>query len=336
MFLSNYFKITFLKVHYLFVQVFIQLLRIILPLAFLPLGVKKAKYRERQMRDWARKSRTDYERARLRLAANVGGRPLTEKLVDNFSRGSDTVFILGSGASLADISEGQWQEIGQHDSFGFNFSIIHQFIPTLYFVEGVKPEERYRCFLRHINEKQAFYQKIPVIVLYESWQHAGNNLSDLPSTVLEKLYWNVPTTLRGIDPDVLAQQIKQWDALQAQDKATPFIAHGGSVGMLLSAAVILGYKNIVLCGVDLVGKDCFWEVDERYKDQGPQNLETGNVHATVDPKSHYRKHSIPMDEYIMLFYEQCLKRHGINLYVSSNRSKLAEDFSVFEFQNKGN
>jgi hypothetical protein len=36
------------------------------------------------------------------------------------ARRSDTVFVFGSGASLNDIAEGEWAAIAEHDTFGFN------------------------------------------------------------------------------------------------------------------------------------------------------------------------------------------------------------------------
>ena len=47
---------------------------------------------------------------------------------------SDTLFILGSGGSIATCSDKQWETIGKHDSIGFNFWLLHEFVPT-YFTE---------------------------------------------------------------------------------------------------------------------------------------------------------------------------------------------------------
>ncbi|MCL2825571.1 MAG: hypothetical protein FWD57_16385, partial [Polyangiaceae bacterium] len=51
-------------------------------------------------------------------------------------KNSDTVFILGSGSSINAISEDRWRGIRRHDSFGFNFWLLHRHVPTLYATEA--------------------------------------------------------------------------------------------------------------------------------------------------------------------------------------------------------
>ena len=46
-----------------------------------------------------------------------------------------TAFILGSGASINNLSEGNWAEIRQNFSIGLNFSLLQDFVPNAYSAE---------------------------------------------------------------------------------------------------------------------------------------------------------------------------------------------------------
>lgn len=48
-------------------------------------------------------------------------------------RTSEKLFILGSGLSINEIVD--WAHIAAHDSVGFNFWLIHDFVPDFYFIE---------------------------------------------------------------------------------------------------------------------------------------------------------------------------------------------------------
>src|ERR1700732_770880 len=49
---------------------------------------------------------------------------------------SDTLFILGSGPSINQISSERWAAISHHDTIGFNFWLYHRFVPKIYFAES--------------------------------------------------------------------------------------------------------------------------------------------------------------------------------------------------------
>ena len=49
---------------------------------------------------------------------------------------SDTLFILGTGPSINQISPERWRVIAQHNSLALNFWFYHSFVPTYYVVES--------------------------------------------------------------------------------------------------------------------------------------------------------------------------------------------------------
>lgn len=311
-------------------QLLFHSLRVTVPIVMLPMGVDQAKEKERYFRECARSSRTNFKRKKILNQARQNDSKTAEGFFRDYRRTSDTLFILGSGESLSMLTQAQWDLIKQHDSAGCNFSIIHDFVPNLFFIEGVKPLTRYTCFTEHARKKQDSYSKIPWIVLHEAWLHAGNDIKDMPEPIQPQFHWNIPISFRITNMSKLKKALLKWNRARKSGN-TRLFAHGGSIGMMISAALVAGYRNIVLCGVDLKSRHYFWEVDEHYKNQGPENI-SGQIHETVDPKSIYRKNSIPADQYLALLNELILKPDNIKLYVSNDYSKLSDSFPVYEFK----
>jgi hypothetical protein len=54
---------------------------------------------------------------------------------------SDTLFVFGSGPAVNDLSEAQWQHIGDHDSIGLNFAFLTR-RPMTYFYLGYEPSSK--------------------------------------------------------------------------------------------------------------------------------------------------------------------------------------------------
>ena len=53
----------------------------------------------------------------------------TQKCLNEVKK-SNTLFILGSGDSINDINNKQWEEIKQSDSLGINSWLVHKHMPT--------------------------------------------------------------------------------------------------------------------------------------------------------------------------------------------------------------
>lgn len=319
---------------YVFLQVFIQLIRLLHTVVFLPLGLERAKAVERHWREKAKENKSNYLRGKLLLDHKFGGRQLLRDLFGQYQPKSDTVFILGSGESINDIDPDQWACIEKNDSIGFNFSVVHDHSPSLYFTEGTQSEPGYRNLIENLQARAADYRSIPLVILYEAWCYANNTISDLDSDLRKQVYWHMPYTIRNSTNEGVSALLDKWISKNTDPvlALNNIVAHGGSAGMIVAVSAMLGYKNIVLCGVDMINNTYFWEVNEQYADRGPVFNQSITLHATVDPKSVFRKHSIPMDDYLYLLDDKLLKPRGIKLYVSSARSKLSSQLALYPFK----
>src|SRR5438105_10010101 len=96
-----------------------------------------------------------------------GVRRLNEVDLHAYKR-SNTLFVLGSGASVNEISPERWKVIARHDSVGFNFWLVHPFVPTYYFLEVIRradSPEAFDPFVTIANERAADYRDVPKIAM---------------------------------------------------------------------------------------------------------------------------------------------------------------------------
>src|SRR5205823_1453288 len=103
---------------------------------------------------------------------------------------SDTIFLLGSGPSINHISPDRWACIAQHDSIGFNFWVLHPFVPTLYSFEAIDHVRRpdvHAAFRAAIERRAADYREVPKIVT-ELKHAAAQKLLELPADFRQNLY----------------------------------------------------------------------------------------------------------------------------------------------------
>jgi hypothetical protein len=110
-----------------------------------------------RVRAWARSARVDWEvrilSPQAMLAAWIQNRhvPIERLTFEELrhARRTDTLFILGSGPSLLDVTPDQWSYVSRHDSFGINYSFMLDFVPTYHLIEDGK-EHWHREFTKGI------------------------------------------------------------------------------------------------------------------------------------------------------------------------------------------
>lgn len=97
--------------------------------------------------------------------------PWLEALDINANKKSHRVFILGSGASINLMSAAVWEDIYASDSIGFNFWLVHNFVPSLYVCEAMDPRVQHlydispiQVFLEVASERAEAYAGIPKLL----------------------------------------------------------------------------------------------------------------------------------------------------------------------------
>ena len=253
---------------------------------------------------------------------------------------SDTIFILGSGPSINDITPEQWDVIRRHDSFGFSFWVVHWFIPTFYTVEY----SHYKYLREKYNEtfsqkkRNIKYSQSVVFVSSRERQRGAHPLYTPERFPKEPKIFYYPY------PDVLSvpntRRFREGDfegfSFKLGEKG---IIYRGTLSLVIALACQMGYKNIALLGIDLKDSRCFYDNYEEMKWVNRAEKESdkydplvwghpARIHGTMLSKG--GKH--PISEYIYALNEYCLIPNGINLYVGNPDSLLAERLRVFSWE----
>jgi hypothetical protein len=275
----------------------------------------------RAVADW---QQTSQARRRITKLASTGPERPIGDLISHYKRSSDIVFILGSGGSIAQIGDNGWSQIRRHDSIGFNFWMIHPHRPNLYFIEGTRYLETYHTLIKWLHKRESDYRGIPFVIEYKLWSYWGCRLEDLPEGMRFNTYLNAPLMRPTYDENRMRQYLRSWCALGANraNQLVNMIHHRASISALIAAAYCLGYKEIVLVGVDLKNTRYFWEELHDLEGPFPPNIETGDMHATVIQKAERPTYGLPIDLYLRLFDDEILKPSGRRLYNASPISSL--------------
>jgi hypothetical protein len=237
---------------------------------------------------------------------------------------SDTLFILGSGASIGDYTQEMWEHIKSHDTFGFNHWYFHKHIPTYYMFELPKEHLMKEAVIHNLKVVSEKYWKIPKFIKPYSPQDSLK-MEEIPDFLINKLYY-VPTygipkksinnykkALNTSNIPLLRGRIKFPD-LNSQSRC--------SLDQVINFGIASNYKKIVLCGVDLTNTNHFFRRDDFYLPTDMQELpvyQKGGIHKTLD--KNYGE--ITIDEIVNETQRKITKKRNIEMFVALNTSGLA-------------
>lgn len=241
------------------------------------------------------------------------------------SRKSDTVYVFGSGYSLNEITPAQWQTIAQHDTFGFNMSIHQRWVRMDYHllrggVEGSPVKWRLYAedFCRTIEANPKFQDTI-LLLQGDYYGQFGNQL--------------VGYRLLRPGARVFRFRTAREDGLPTHSFRDGLRHMAGTLTDAINAAILTGWQNIVLLGVDLYDSRYFWLQPDEVLDLDPvtgllrvastnlRGLSAGDPHSTtangiVRTLGEWREH--------------LAREHGVSLSVANPRSLLAAVMPVHD------
>lgn len=181
---------------------------------------------------------------------------------------TQTLYLLGSGESVELMPGSVWEQIGEGYSIGINAWPLHEFIPNLYAFEPFDPASLdYVKLFSHVLHDVRIAKAKPQLLLFRphSYLDAERYLM-IPKKLREnsRLYGRVvPSTNRKSE---LAREIRAIHQLARAGFIgdSLVVDLGASVIRLISLGMQLGFRTIVLVGVDLNGGAYFWEKNNSY------------------------------------------------------------------------
>lgn len=238
---------------------------------------------------------------------------------------SDTVFLLGSGSSINQISDRQWQTIQQHDTIGFNFWPVHPFIPRIFVFESVaevRQKGLFSKFLSLLNSRADAYAHVPKIVTEAKKLELRQIATELIPEFKKNLYVGYTVSIVARAENELEAGLKFLagkDYFAPDYKAGRLFKYGGSVIAVISLALKMNYRRIVLCGIDLGDSHYFYQDAARYPETAEwEFIPKTDVHLTA------RKlpWMMPSQEVIYTFKRVILDPKAVELSVLNRNSTL--------------
>jgi hypothetical protein len=261
---------------------------------------------------------------------------------------SDTVFVLGSGATINDLSKEDWEIIKKHDSISFNLFIVHNFIATYHFqeapIKGSFRDKEISLLTQIMNDRSELYKNVPFIFRYRRFKEYGLSKSDFPESLQSNIHVILTLMANSFQISVVRFWMKLFKFMYKIGINRKFwssiIYHAGSASYVTGFAHYAGYKKIVLLGIELNNQDYFWDTS---KEENPYFEECKSlrkflrdnftVHMTADREAQKNwNNNIPVDEFLYLYNDTFLKPDDVKLYVGSNKSALYPKLELFDFK----
>lgn len=248
---------------------------------------------------------------------------------------SDTLFVLGSGASINQITEEQWTKIARHNSIGFNFWPVHPFVPTYFMYELPGGAERADVMKRLFERRESAYAGVP-FMMKPVWDSAVESAVGMMKALPSLCHRSVVTAkIPPIDNEtekafrtVLGYLVASGQFQSVLDDNCLW-ARRGTLTEILCLAAGLKYRKIVLLGIDLGGTGCFFD-EVQYEEEGvplpTPAVPTGTVHSTVNTDLG----DLTIDRVLAAMTELVLQPLGIELFTANPQSRLASWLPVHQ------
>jgi hypothetical protein len=191
-------------------------------------------------------------------------------------RRSDTVFVFGSGASLNDIPLDEWRAIAAHDTFGFNWFVHERFVRCdFHLIRGIPDTD--------VDPRVWRPQ------LAEYFRLVATNPCFAGTAFLVQGGFRAINGNRALGYRLLPRDrpVLRWRSRRSPLDAPPSrsfgegLVHGHSTLQdAVNAAYLLGWRKIVLAGVDLYDRRYFWlPPDETRSLDVARGADAGSTHS---------------------------------------------------------
>ncbi|MEM7515405.1 MAG: hypothetical protein AAF368_00585 [Planctomycetota bacterium] len=293
--------------------------------------VRKAPYRALQAAYY-----THYQlrvRPQRRTAGQDAGLRDGPALKRIYRRNSDRLFILGSGWSINEMDPARLREIAAADTFGFNLWVRHPFVPSLYTVELANFAENPlgRPVARRIADlldRRPEYRSVPIV--FSDYEATRRECLDYyPRWVRESAFSlnTIPAIARNrLELDRSLITLSRMGVFAVGSNLTRVFKYRATLSMLIALGAGLGYREIVLCGIDINDPRYFYQDAETYPDMT-------NFWSSPRRERHNTAYASPMQVSIMDVVfgmdEEILKPRGIRLFVENSSSALHPRVPVF-------
>lgn len=256
-------------------------------------------------------------------------------------KGSETLFILGSGSSINSIGADGWNTIKSSTSIGLNFWPIHDFVPDLLMFEMPRGD-RGKQFYKLLVQKEDTYSQIPLIFkgLYKNRKDFGDilNVSKLfPKKLLNNIYLGKEISIPGRSENEFASALKNLKRIGffSKSRSIDCIAqYRGTVTCAIILGIKAGYKHIVLCGVDLNNTKYFYEDNATYYSEKGIDVPVSGQEGTIHKTNVTLPEVLPISSAIKILDTFFNNEFGGKIYTSNKESALSPMLDYYDLSQK--
>mgnify|MGYP006432759267 CR=1 FL=1 len=234
---------------------------------------------------------------------------------------SDTVFILGSGSSINNIS--RWDIIKENDSIGFNFWMFHDFVPDFYFIESSPRMNVMDIYSQIISEK---YEELKNTIFFCKPSENWNIILYLMKKYKLNYYIYHSRSWFSENTSTLKANIKKIRRKSIHKQLEFYHQGTGSLEMIVYFCAIAGYRKIILCGIDLNNSNYFYQ-SKKYSNYIVPNQPSDKVHKTEDTSRVWPAGMTIAN--VLDTYRKYLVDDDVTIYIESEMSKLAIDYPIY-------
>ena len=241
--------------------------------------------------------------------------------------GADTLYILGSGASIEDFTSAHFDHIAKHSSVGINNWGVHPFVPDVYSFESVPWVGDVQDFPRAmglLDRGDIRARRPDILILRPKTSSEIDKISVLPDELRTSVSFYGRVTPATRENRNLVGDIAGYFVHVVPRYPSVLLDSGASVVRMTVLGILLGFRRIVFAGVDLNRSPYFWERNPDYLADlvslPPVNNQVTSTHETASSSNR------PFDVITMLraldvFFQT---EKGGQLLVTSPDSALAE------------
>ena len=242
----------------------------------------------------------------------------------------EALFILGSGESINSINENDWEIIKANRSMGLNQWITHCHVPSFYMLEGLNQDSKSFADLqswRDTNIEKYIQTNRKVIVLAKDFRKSFFSKEFLKCIDGETGFiapkFNIPGRT-NLSKEYAIRLLSKFGILGK----LPFFSRA-SITYAIALGVLLKFKKIVLCGVDLKDGKSFWQ-DSNYCKNEIVNTPPFDPSLKIHGTMNHHDSPVTVDQSVYAINEFYLKPKGVHLCVLSETSRLYPKLDKFE------
>ena len=242
---------------------------------------------------------------------------------------ASTLFILGAGSSILDLTDAHFRHIRHHASVGINVWAIHPFVPDVYCFETGQESENLGADTAYINQhlKTKNLKSCNPVFLFLRPRNSSflQNMVSPPDGLTGRRLMYGRANLISRNSKNLQTDIRRV-VRSYKDARTPgnvLLDNGASVVRIILLGALQGFKQIVLVGVDLDSRPYFWESsDYRFGSDTIRQVfsrPSGRPHDTLETENR----PFPTDQFINALSTVVREELSAEVFVGSADSKLA-------------